>query len=57
MTVKGEGFGFASDAFLAYFSETYFADVFLVEQKLELGLADFALIFVLDRGGGDNMIG
>lgn len=57
MAVKGEGFRFTSNAFLADFSETYFADVFLVEQKLELGLADFALIFVLDRGGGDNMIG
>ena len=57
LAVEGEGFGFTSDTFLAYFSETYFAEVLLVEQKLELGLANFALIFALDRCGGDNMIG
>ena len=31
LAIEGEGFGFTSDAFLAYFSEADFAEVFLVE--------------------------
>ena len=57
LAIEGVDFGLASDTFLAYFSETYFAGVVLVEEKLEFGLAYLALGFVLGRCGWDEMVG
>ena len=57
LAIEGVDFGLASDTFLAYFSETYFAGMVLVEEKLEFGLAYLALGFILRGCGWNEMVG